>query len=178
MLELKTIEKSSVQVNESSFLEELLSRIVMANGNFIAYMDNEILIGKVLNNKLIPVENSLDLSFLKILRVFNLQKEYFLWTDHNKYFMRLRDDTIGDEIDVIEAKQLIYGTRVIEKDNYSVLTEDRGIELKIPYKGLTIDEYKNRLFLLTRSYIGYTKTNVATYIDFRCLAFTNNEKIL
>lgn len=174
-MELKEIE-STVKCYRDINIKETLSNLEIDKGYFIAYLDGEICIGLIKDGKCVNKE--IDYKYLKSIRLFDLYMEYYIWFGDKKFNMRVRDDRNGEKTEVIDVKQVIYGTKVEEYEEYSLLKEDRGIEIKVPFKGLTVDNRQNRLFLLTRNYIGYTQNDIANYTDFRCVAFMNNETIL
>jgi CRISPR-associated protein (TIGR03984 family) len=154
------------------------------NSWFIAYLYHRVVIGQIKNGKFdyhpyakIPNDVTL-LNFLK-LRVFNEDSELFVWkTNLGGYKARLRIDGTGQEQGVVDAKQVLFGTKAEKLDQkYSILKEDRGTEIILPLSELGINEIdinkgKGRLCIHTRSYIGFIEeTGQATYEDVRFVEF-------
>ncbi len=114
------------------------------------------------------------------LRAFNPLEELYIWKrqsfGNKSYFYRLRRDNRGEDVEVIESKQLIWGTHAENKNGiFYRIWEPRNIELFVPSKDAHLNEINldelnmgNRLFLITRNYIGYHKdTNEAYFRDVR-----------
>lgn len=146
---------------------------------FIAYLYHRVVIGKIANGKLDyypdeKIPNDVTLSNILKLRVFNKDSELFVWkTSLGGYRARLRTDGQGPEQGIVEAKQVLFGTKVQQLPNgYSKLTENRGTEIILPIANLNIDEKEHRMCIKTRSYIGYIEeTGQATYEDVRFVEF-------
>jgi len=144
---------------------------------FVAYLYHRVVIGKLENKQLIYYKQENDdvklLNILK-LRIFNEDTELFVWkTNLGGHRARLRTDGNGTEQGMVEAKQVLFGTKAEELGNgYSKLTENRGTEIILPLTNLKIDEKDHRMCIKTRSYIGYfEKTGQATYEDVRFVKF-------
>ena len=144
---------------------------------FIAYLYHRVVIGRIENKQFVyyKQENSdVKLSNMLKLRVFNEDSELFVWkTSLGGYRARLRTDGQGPELGIVEAKQVLFGTKVQQLPNgYSKFTEDRGTEIILPMTNLKIDEKEHRMCVKTRSYIGYIEeTGQATYEDVRFVKF-------
>ncbi|WP_066635758.1 type III-D CRISPR-associated protein Csx19 [Desulfolucanica intricata] len=171
--------KSSYIINELVIdnygkLIEKVVEIFKDNGFVVAYLYYKVLIGKFENGKLIFYQHeTIEPKYLQTLRVFNDDKELLLWSKGEKFFnVRLRVDGEGEELDYIDAKQILWGTESKEKkEGWSTLIEDRGTEIIIPLSGLKLDVNKKRLKLKTRNYIGCNEVGQAGYIDSRFVSF-------
>ncbi len=116
--------------------------------------------------------------FLKRLRVFNQERELFIWRAQGGFRWRLRiDDGTGDtqdggkEVDVVEAEQILWGTRAESIcEGWTRIYEDRGTEIILPGENLNVD-LDNRVKLVTRNYIEYNDLGQAGYVDCRFVKF-------
>ena len=171
-LELKRI-KSRVEYPEfKSPLENFLSETFREDGFIIAYLDYKVVMGYFKNNSIIlPDSESIEERYLQRFRLFNEKKELYLWRSNGNFRTRLRIDEEGDDTEVVDASQVLWGTRSKPGGEFTELTEDRGTILIVPLKDIKVDDKKRRLFLKTRNYIGYTPAHQATYIDCRFTGF-------
>ena len=152
------------------------------NAWFIAYLYHRVVIGRIENKQFVyykQKEQDVTLSKILKLRVFNDNAELFVWrTNLGGYNARLRKDGTGEEQGVVDAHQVLFGTKAELIDNtYLKLTEERGTEIILPLKELNISEedvnnHQERLCIHTRSYIGFIEdTGQATYVDIRFVEF-------
>lgn len=154
--------------------ENFLSGIYREDGLVIAYLDYKVIIRKFLNGKIVLMDNeeTFNPEFIQKLRLFNETKELFIWRTEGKWKARLRIDGDGEEVNVIEANQVLFGTTGIHGNGYTILTEDRGTEIILPFEITGIDTKKNRVKIKTRNYIGYNELGQAGYVDTRFVKFT------
>ncbi len=104
-----------------------------------------MLIGKYADGKLSFYNNEeFDPVYIKKIRIFNQNEELFLWRQNGKLKGRLRKDNEGNETTVVDAEQLLWGTRgeVLEDTGFVKLTEERGTEYNSPLRRFT-EEPKN-----------------------------------
>ena len=175
-LKHKSIESSNTKVSmQLSIIEsEILSLIDNKEYLVLAYLDNEVLIGKIVNGKYeFENGNQLDFNYLQKIRIFNSESELYIWKTNAEFKGRLRKDKDGSGDDVVDSVQALWGTDVIQKGNYSKLIEDRGTELNLPFNNISIDDKKKRAFIKTRSYITYNEIGQAGYTDTRLIGFYN-----
>lgn len=131
----------------------------------------------------LPGEQQLEPENLRFLRVFDEEKELYVWRSddgaEDAFWFRLRDDKPAETGDVdikeaVEARQLLWGTELVDYPNgdadWLVLTEERGIQIVI-HRCLLPTKFKvnreNRLWLVTRNYIKYIGEGQASYEDSR-----------
>lgn len=165
---LKLTSKSERFSLESDFYSLVQKYWGNENGYFVAYLDYKVLIGKFCATSF--QGEKFDPKFVQRLRLFHQSKELYIWRqDKNTFCSRLRVDGQGDDVDVIDAWQVIYGTKI--KDG--VLTEDRGTHLVIPFTDIKESDLPIKIH--TRNYIGYNKLGQAGYEDCRFVAFTTND---
>ncbi len=171
-LELKTI-KSMVKYPEfKSPLENFLSENFKEEGYIVAYLVHQVVMGYYKNNTIIlPYSETIEERYLQRLRLFNEKRELYLWRSNGDFKARLRIDEEGDDTEVVDASQVLWGTRSEQFGEFTKLTEERGTTLIVPVKDIEVDDRKKRLFLRTRNYIGYTQAYQATYIDSRFMGF-------
>jgi len=87
------------------------------------------------------------------MRIFNQDEELRLWRSEGKLKGRYRADNEGEETDFIEANQVLYGTKAEYRNNYTILTEQRGMKITLPGNWMA-DNKKLRVAIKTRHYIG------------------------
>lgn len=160
---------------------EILKNAPIENAWFIAYLFHRVVIGRVVDKQFVYYkqdDKDVMLSNVQKLRVFNKDAELFVWrTNQGIYKARLRTDSEGKEQGVVDANQVLFGTKVeIIDQKYSILKEDRGTEIILPLKDLGISDSdinaeKGRLCVHTRSYIGYIDDMLASYEDVRFVEF-------
>ena len=142
----------------------------------VFYMNYGIRFAKWEQDKLIFYENAVTIEpeFLLEARIFNRSRELrILQLEPGRYYYRTRvENDQGEDADIIEARQCLWGTRSEPLDHgWSRLYEDRGTELIVPLH-LEHAEGEDRplAVLVTRNYIGKLKNGQATYIDCRFVA--------
>ena len=152
-------------------------------GYCVCYLDHTVLIGKYEDDALHFDNNDLfEPRFIQKMRLFNGTQELYLWRKKDKWYSgRLRVDEEGDETDVVEAHQVLWGTDYAHKNGFTRIFEERGTELVLPIENLTIDNEDNRVFIKTRNYIVYETNDdsyqQAGYADCRFVAFTDKNEI-
>lgn len=165
---------------------ETIKNTFKQEGFVVAYLYHEVLIGRYKNQKMIFYKDeSIDPGHIIKIRVFNENKELFIWKTSEGFNYRLREDdqTIeqGEEkngfftVDVVEASQILWGTKAKKKNNgFTLISEERGTELILPFpysKLEDVDDEENRVFLKTRNYVDYNDIGQATYVDSRFMGF-------
>lgn len=189
---MEKMKKNGLQLNEIKSNEPELEKVndpmeyiknkFQEDGFVVAYLDYTVLIGKYLSEqeKTLFYENGLfDSKFLQKIRVFNQDKEVFIWRTEEGFKGRLRVDEQGKGTFVVDANQVLWGTKAEKKNSdFTILTEERGTELILPFpysKLEGVDDEKNRVFLKTRNYIGDNDIGQATYVDSRFLGFATGK---
>jgi CRISPR-associated protein (TIGR03984 family) len=200
-LNLINIKSRVVQNIEMETLDNI-SKFVNKNNKesfVVAYLVNEIMIGKFIDNKFVFHENKHidDVKFLKRLRIFNPEEELLLWRDHNLLKGRYRMDMIAGAINTlaqndsaqdcscVEAYQVLFGTKVLDNkddnrkdvndlkdvaENFTTIYEERGTKITLPGTW-KVNNRKDRVALQTRHYIDYFDGIQATYADARFVNF-------
>jgi len=207
-LELNFIEKKSraetcKQYNLSDFSSvETLARDRFGEIGFcVFYLDNKVIFGRYNGESFLFYNKDLPKpEFIQKMRLFNKNKELLLWRKQWKkssgdFAFRLRVDGEGDNTDAIDAMQVLWGTKANSLDeNFTEISEKRGMKIIVPLKGVEVDDGEKRLFILTRNYITYetdepktdkSKTDEsetddpfymqASYFDSRFVSFTDKE---
>ncbi len=108
------------------------------------------------------------------LRVFDKDKELHLWRSNCVLKGRLRHDKQGTGTDCVTAKQILNGTEFKNDGDGIIAAEEKGTNYYLPYKDLKSisSDSKDRIVLVTRNYIDYTKDiNQAYYCDSRFVDF-------
>lgn len=159
------------------------------NGWFIAYLFHRVVIGQLKVQALDYFEKErgdVNLENLIKLRIFDANTELFVWrTNLGGFKGRLRTDGAGTSTDVVDARQVIFGTKAEPTGvSYMKLLEKRGTEIILPLAeiGITdnaINDKDGRLCIHTRSYIGVIEeTGQATYEDVRFVEFVKYQEVI
>lgn len=152
-------------------------------GTFVI-MHNGVCMGSFTKEDFVmPGKLPLEPEYLRSIRVFDANKECYVWRssmDESGIFrFRLIQDKEINEDDgktggnIVEARQLLWGTSLETSpgnEEWAVLKENRGIELLIHRSLLPQNvevSAENRLWLITHNYINYTPLGQAEYVDCR-----------
>jgi CRISPR-associated protein (TIGR03984 family) len=184
-LELKNISSTHEPFpTDSSIWSYVQDKFGSERSFIVAYLDYKVLIGTYENgnyNFQEKEKETVELKYIQRLRVFNDTKELHLWRTSEGLKGRLRMDSEGVGSAVVDAYQVLFGTRSEPSGNYTRISEERGTELFLPFQDLEIDvkkEKKSRIAVKTRNYIDYNNVFQATYIDCRLMGFYNDDKEL
>lgn len=176
--------KSQVVLREHGSWEEVALEIKRYFGDEKAgafvLMHHGVWLGSYENGEFVmPSSAPLEPQYLRLARIFNENGECYIWRNSSNstgiYGLRIRRDEedSNSQINAVEARQLIWGTRLIDSPlgpEWKVLKEERGIELLI-HQSLLPENIRvtpeNRLWLVTRNYIGYSDMGQAGYVDSR-----------
>jgi CRISPR-associated protein (TIGR03984 family) len=176
-LELNFIKKkSSAKTCKQYNLSDFPSFEALAHDKFgelgfcVFYLDNKVLFGKYDGASFLFYNNDLPKpEHMQKMRLFNRDKELLLWKKQWKersgdFAYRLRVDEEGDNTDAIDAMQVLWGTKANSLDeNFTELSEKRGMKIIVPLKGVEVDDGEKRLFILTRNYITYKTDGPETH---------------
>jgi CRISPR-associated protein (TIGR03984 family) len=182
-LKLKTIatEAKPILINSN---DDILNNSPQ-NSWFIAYLYDRVVIGRIINNRFEYYKNQ-NLSEVTIdnilkLKIFDKNSELSVWRKSSGALeARKRTDKAGDSFQVIDAVQVLFGTKAVsveDNNEYSLITEKRGTQIILPLSELgikneEINEKEGRICIHTRSYVGYfEKTGQATFEDVRFVEF-------
>lgn len=172
------------QLDSNSLMSFIKSKFNQ-EGLCLCYLDYKVLIGKYTGESLQFYNNeNIEPRFIQKLRLFNKNQdqELYIWRKNRKGFgARLRIDGRGDEVDVVDAKQVLWGTDSKACGDYTEIFEKRGTRLMLPFNKLTINNNEDRVFILTRNYISYDTCDgaykQAGYTDCRFVAFTDKNGV-
>jgi len=151
------------------------------NGYIVCWLDYAVLFGTVQNDEIKFYNSKLpDFNkYLQKLRIFNEKEEIYIWRSGDKFKFRYREDGVsekdGKEIEYIDAKQVMRGSKFEDKVNFIEVSEKRGTRYIIPKEFIgnnlinDINNNKKRLILHTRNYIGYSEIGQAGFVDSRFL---------
>lgn len=159
------------------------------NGWFIAYLFHRVVIGQFIDGALDYFQKEsgdVNIENLIKLRIFDANSELYVWrTNLGGFKGRLRTDGVGSFTDVVDAKQVIFGTKAeLIGESYMKLSEKRGTEIIMPLADIGISEnaindMDGRLCIQTRSYIGVIKeTGQASYEDVRFVEFVKYQEVI
>jgi len=160
--------------------EYIIKKYINANSLVVAYLDYTVLVGRYKSNNFeFYKDHTLEPAYIQRLRIFNQAEELLLWRAGSGFRGRYRKDGDGDEAAVVDAMQVLFGTSCEPVGNdYTRLSEQRGTEIILPFKELSVNTAKNRVFVMTRNYIGYNGAYQATYEDCRFTGFYHDDKEL
>lgn len=127
------------------------------DGFCVLYLDYNVLIGRYDGEMFHFFENeTFKPMYIKKMRLFDINKELFLWRkNRNGFGWRLRVDEIGDDTDIVDALQVLWGTKPIHTGDYTEISEERGTKIILPFKRLEVDNLEKRVFIWTRNYVSY-----------------------
>jgi len=177
-------EGEKLELSDFTSLKSLINTKFPHKGLCVFYLDNEVLIGKYDGNELKFYLNKVpEPQFIQKLRLFNETQELFLWRKKWKdtcgeFAFRLRVDGDGNETDVVDAKQVLWGTTAKKLDEeFTEILETRGTKIILPFNDIQVDDKERRVFILTRNYISYDTNDSsyqqAGYVDCRFVKFTD-----
>lgn len=120
------------------------------------------------------------------IRIFNSDMELYLWRASSDASFkqadqlkgRIRRDDQGDECSMVEAEQILIGSKIkeINENGYVTIREDRGFELKIPSTWLP-KQVRNScpLKLTSRNYLQQWDNGQLSYYDHRFVSIKKKE---
>lgn len=152
-----------------------LKDFIKVDSFVIAYLDYKVLVGKYKNGELLFYNNeTFELKYIQKLRVFNNNEELLIWRLNNKFKARYRIDSPGTNCFATDNNQVVFGTELekLNDENFSLLKEERGSNIIIPFNNLNVDQVDNRIKIKTRNYIAFNEIHQATYFDSRFIGFT------
>jgi CRISPR-associated protein (TIGR03984 family) len=176
-LTLSTIKSSTKPLSvQDNFLETAIEHFSDNKTFVVAYLDYKVLIGTFEESGFRFFDNeTIDAKFIQRVRVFNPEKELLFWRSRDGLNCRLRMDNDGLDTDVVDAEQVLFGTKDEGMGDYTKLTEDRGTEIILPFTATIVDDKKQRVCVKTRNYITYNEiTWQASYVDCRFVGFSFN----
>ena len=173
MSELKKIKPLEFQTSEgiASYIEKYVKE-----GELIVITTSHVWLGIWKDGKATfhpKAEDPLNPDSLLNFRVFNADKELYMWRKGIKRFEgRIRIDSEGSSTEVIEVEHVLWGTKSDRLEGkWTKISEDRGTEIILPYEfslhQKTEMNRKRRVKLITRYYIDYIESIQAGYVDSR-----------
>lgn len=172
-LEMKEIKSRHEEIYTVTNIKQLVKERFTADAYAVIYLDYKVLIGKFRDGDFrFYNDETFEDKFVQRARIFDNDKELHIWRTNSGLNARIRIDNEGDHVTVIDARQVLFGTKAQTlNDGFTKLVEDRGTELIVPFEKLTIDDKKKRLLLHTRSYVGFNEAFQAGYVDCRFIGF-------
>lgn len=173
-LKMKEIKSRVEFIEKVNTIQEMVAKVKFSEETFaVFYLAHKVLIGNFRNGEFIFYnKEDFDDEFVIKARIFNKDKELYIWRSDGGLRARLRIDNEGENTIAVDARQVLFGTKATPLGNgYTKLIEERGTELVVPFDDLKIDERKNRLFLHTRNYVDFNEAHQAGYVDCRFIGF-------
>jgi len=158
-------------------LETALASLEMKHAGLLAmlWFDNAVATGYLDKGLHVAPTADVDIDHLIEARLFNVDVELHIWhMPSGSYGWRLRSDGEGSKIETLTATQYLWGTTATAlADGWSVLSEDRGFTLAVPFQipAGAVDT-QHRLAVTVRLYVGFNDDHQAGYADDRFVAFT------
>ena len=186
-LEISTIQSSTENLGDfklpdnESFMSVVISNF-KGNGYCVCYLDYKVLIGEYDGKSFRFYGGKMfEPRFIQRMRLFNKIQELYIWRKNNGLFSgRLRVDGEGNNTDVVEAYQVLWGTDCEHISGFTKIYEDRGTELLLPFENVIVDKKEKKAFIKTHNYISdETERNSyqpAGYVDCRFVAFTDYQR--
>ena len=174
-LDLRNINKDSHYKVLNDFINEHFKENQAGNVYVVAYLDYKVLVGLLTDSLTFYQSEVFEPRYLQRLRVFDETTELLLLKEAHLVFKgRLRIDGQGKETEVVDALQVLWGTKKekLEVEEWVLITENRGTSITLPfaYDSLRIDDQQKRVQLKTRNYIDYNSLDQAGYTDCRFMA--------
>ena len=148
----------------------------IVKGHAVCWLHQSVMIGRIEGGKLSFHDgtSTVNVADLVELRLFDENGELFVWKVEEGFRYRLRTDGSGDEANVIDTLQPLWGTKVLgEGSGWSSIAEDRGIRLEAPFTGLRLTPTE-RLSLKCRNYIEFNDQQQAGFADCRFMGFESS----
>lgn len=141
----------------------------------------------ILNNK---SDKEKDFGRIQELRIFNETLELHFWKQNNNIKYRLIDEEHEIKKEVIEVindfnkvtdgdyeqvaitqKVKLWGNKIEPKNGFSILSEDRGMKINVPFVLDKMPKDHESIFIKEHRYICYDDLNLAYFIDRRLCGF-------
>lgn len=104
------------------------------------------------------------------LRAFNEEGELHIIVDGERVIGRTITDGVGEEHEYVDETHLLWGEAKQYKDGYTLLSEDRGNKLSVPFEV----ENGKRAFIVVRNYLSNTQF---AFDDYRMVKFITREVV-
>lgn len=140
---------------------------------YLAHLDYKVILGKIDNYNDFSKFFNENTKYLQNIRIFNQEKELYIFKKANKLMFRIREDIKKENCELISATetyQILWGTKSEIINNKTRIFEDRGIEIILPFEIKELLSATKRIAIKTRSYIDFNN-NQAEYIDSRLCGF-------
>jgi len=159
---------------EADFDNPDLMLMTRSKAGFGRYENGDFVFADPLELKMADIEE---------MRVFDENQELYVWQRDNSLYARYRKDEIVEDDgkgieEFVEADLVLWGTRKgKEKNGWTSLKEDRGIEFFIPVNVKKVDE-QHPVKLKVRTYIEYLQEDEiqASYYDSRFVSFVEGDE--
>src|SRR3990172_10396197 len=146
-LELQSVKTEAVPIKRLEFEEFESFRSTVGDyfgeqdGFCVFYLDYEVLIGRFVEENFRFYNNEIfKPKYIQKIRLFNVDQELYIWRRSDGEFAgRLRIVGKGTETDVVNARQVLWGTKVEHKGEFSMIYEERGTKLILPFKDILVD---------------------------------------
>jgi len=180
LLQIKSSLVNNIKLNYDGLdydaLQKKIKEFISVPSFCVVYLDYKVLIGRFQDTFSLCLDETYEPKFIQKMRIFNNKEELYFWRSEGVLKARHRKDDEGEECNVIEANQVLFGTTSNHlHPGWTEISEVRGTKLVLPFDKIAVDEMKNRVKIRTRNYIDFNEMGQATYIDTRFVDFTFGE---
>ncbi len=170
--EFKNTQPVTVQISEGMEIENWEKQIQKEfgfPGTYVAYFDHQAHIGRWDGTQFHPpeAEEPFPFIYLKELRLFEKNRELYLWRTAKGWQGRLREDIEGQGQFCMDCTQKLWG-RSFTKEGQTYMQEGRGIYF--PIHSALVKESGGKLEVQVRAYITENGTGQSGYADFRMVS--------
>ncbi len=165
-------EADVVNTELSGFILEIAERLV-GKIYLLVYKHHEIQIG-IIENREIRIERKEELTrdYLKELRVFSINGEFYIWKQKQELKYRLRIDDEGDKTEKIYEEDHFMWGNSLENDRNTIYEQNQGMELNLPFE-VSCDQLP--LKYRVRNYYDYDKNGLIQFKDARLVCFLDKD---
>ena len=164
---IQTTATTQVGLSLDQVKEQLsdLGGVGLSEGLALCFFDHQVAWAKIMDGQVVSAEfESLEITYLQKARFFNAAGELLILRQSDgTYTSRLRRDGTGEEMEVLDDRQLLLGENTQTEADFSYLEEQAGNSGSVPVQ-LTPGK---RAALVTRNYIEYAGNLLAGYVDTR-----------
>jgi CRISPR-associated protein (TIGR03984 family) len=107
--------------------------------------------------------------FLEV-RAFSQNEELHIIEINGEYTGRIITDDAGDCVEIVDEEHLLWGNKTKKDGDYTILSEDRGTELRLPLEVKT----GQRAFIKVRNYLN-PEEDTFEFNDWRMVDFFAKE---
>ncbi len=175
---IKTHSEPAPEIKDMDSLKQILEPGV--DYQVLAWLTDYVAFGNFINGKFDLLKGEPSFESIESIRLFNDKQEIYLYRAQNTdsaarcefLIGRIISEGEGEEKYVKDADQLLLGTNLIAKEDFSTLREDRGFEITVPNSWVENMQKGSRPVLKTRNYLTEWENGQLSYDDHRFVSIT------